>query len=174
MFKPIFTTVVLATSIVLVKSVDVCAWSNTIACSGSAVCCNNLGANVCCDIATQGFGYSISYDGLLAPVSAGQAWQSNNCGAGAIDVAQVGTGNKCWVGGGSVVAGSMAWTHAASRRSAIAKRNGECSTPDTLRFTVNGVAKAIKIPADAGAVDVVVGLLNAGNFTALEAYPPAE
>ena len=82
--------------------------------------------------------------------------------------------NRCWVGAGSVKAGSMAWFYPVSRCSAIAKSDGECSTPDTLRFTVNGVAKAIKIPTDAGAVNVVVGLLNAGNFTALEAYLPAE
>ena len=63
-------------SVAASQAVNVCAWTNTIACSGSSFCCNNLGANACCMNVPQGFGVSIAYNGLPGPVSAGQAWQS--------------------------------------------------------------------------------------------------
>ncbi|KAF7349820.1 hypothetical protein MVEN_01282200 [Mycena venus] len=163
-------TYVLA-SVVTSQAVNVCAWTNNIACSGSSFCCNSLGANNCCMNVPAGFGVSISYDGLPGPISAGQAWTSGNCVAGAIDVAQAGTGNKCFVGGGGVKAGSMAWTHAPSKREATPI---EYATPDTFNFEVDGVAKAIKIPATNGAVELVAELFWAGNFTALLAFESAD
>ncbi|KAJ7938967.1 hypothetical protein B0H13DRAFT_2301169 [Mycena leptocephala] len=158
-------------SVAASQAVNVCAWTNTIACSGSSFCCNSIGANNCCTNVPAGFGVSISYNGLPGPVSAGQAWQSGNCVAGAINVAQAGTGNKCFVGGRRVKAGSMAWTHAASKREA---NPIEYATPDTFNFEVDGIAKVIKIPATDGAVDLVAELFWAGNFTALLAFESAD
>ncbi|KAJ6541053.1 hypothetical protein DFH09DRAFT_929343, partial [Mycena vulgaris] len=163
MFRTLLTYVL--ASVAASQAVNVCAWTNTIACSGSSFCCNSLGANNCCMNVPAGFGVSISYNGLPGP-------QSGNCVADAINVAQAGTGNKCFVGGGNVKAGSMTWTHAANKREATPI---EYATPDTFNFEVDGVAKAIKIPATDGAVDAVVAeLFWAGNFTALLAFESAE
>ncbi|KAJ7055982.1 hypothetical protein C8F01DRAFT_993485 [Mycena amicta] len=169
MFRLLLTYVL--ASVAVSQAVDVCAWTNTIACSGASFCCNSLAVNICCMNVPAGFGVSISYSDLPAPVSAGQAWTSGNCAAGPIDVAQAGTGDKCFVGGGSVEAGSMAWTHAPNKREATAFEN---ATPDTFNFEVNGVPKSIKIPATDGAVDQVAKLFWAGNFTALLAFESAD
>ncbi|KAJ7209862.1 hypothetical protein C8J57DRAFT_1540204 [Mycena rebaudengoi] len=103
------------------------------------------------------------------PVSDGQAWTSINCRAGAIITQQIGPGNKCWVGAGTK-ANSMAWTHAASKRSAPAS---ECAAPDVLKFTDNGLQKAVRIPSTDGALKEMIEFVKANNFTALAAYTPA-
>jgi hypothetical protein len=149
------------------QAVDICAWSNAQGCSGTGVCCNNIGANNCCGI-PGGFGFSIGYNGLPGPVSDGQAWTSNNCVAGGIVTFQIGTGNKCWVGGG-LQAHSMAWTHAASKREL---GNGTTVNPDVFKFIVGGETKGIKIPDNVEIGDLVA-LANAGDFATLQTYEAA-
>ncbi|KAJ7241079.1 hypothetical protein C8J57DRAFT_1527123 [Mycena rebaudengoi] len=167
MFHQLFIATVAA--IALVQAVDVCAWTNTLNCDGTAVCCLKFGVNQCCGNIQQGFGFSISYSNLPGPVSDGQAWTSINCRAGAIITQQIGTGNKCWVGAGTK-ANSMAWTHAASKRSAPAS---ECAAPDVLKFTDIGVQKAVRMPSTDGALKEMIEFVKANNFTALAAYTPA-
>jgi hypothetical protein len=163
-------TIVLA-SAASIHAVNVCAHSSTVACAGTSLCCNNIGANQCCGNFGVSFGFSVSYSGLPGPISAGQAWTSGDCRAGGINVAQAGTGNKCFVGGGPTKAGSAAWTHAANKRTS---EPAEWVTPDTFSYTVEGLARTIKLPSGSDAVDAVVSLYTAGNFTALEEYEAAE
>ncbi|KAJ7261496.1 hypothetical protein C8J57DRAFT_1514021 [Mycena rebaudengoi] len=100
-----------------------------------------------------------------------QAWTSGDCRAGAINTASAGTGNRCFVGAGLTKAGSAAWTHAASKRASVPV---EYVTPDTFSYTVEGLARTIKLPSGSDAVDAVVSLYRAGNFTALGEYEATE
>ncbi|KAJ6579272.1 hypothetical protein DFH09DRAFT_1310609 [Mycena vulgaris] len=82
---------------------------------------------------------------------------------------QIGTGNKCFIGAGTKI-NSMSWTNTASKRAVDAVDGVQ---PNTLKFAVEGVEKALQIPAGEGAIDTMLALFQAGNFTGLEAYAGA-
>ncbi|KAJ7888987.1 hypothetical protein B0H13DRAFT_1626897 [Mycena leptocephala] len=166
MFSQTFLAFVLA-SLAVVKAVDLCAYSNTLGCSGTSVCCGDIAANLCCHPIPAGFGFSIDYLGLPGPVSDGQAWTGTNCVSGPIFTDQIGTGNKCFVGAGTKI-NSMAWTNSASKGAADAV--GGTMQPNVFKFTVEGVEKSIQIPAVEGAIDTILTMYKAGNFTGIEAY----
>ncbi|KAJ7159165.1 hypothetical protein C8R43DRAFT_1179106 [Mycena crocata] len=166
MFSKTLLTFIFA-SLATVKAVNVCAYSNTLGCSGSAVCCSNLAEHLCCVNVPTGFGFAVQYQNLPGPVSDGQAWTSNNCVNGGVFTDQIGTGTKCYVGGGTKI-NSMAWTNTASR---IAGVSGT-TNPNAFMYTEDGVEKYVQIPAEDGAIEAMLGFYKAKNFTALEAYGP--
>ncbi|KAJ7247836.1 hypothetical protein C8J57DRAFT_1240770 [Mycena rebaudengoi] len=100
-----------------------------------AFCCLNFGVNQCCGNIQQGFGFSISYSN--SPAQSLMAKRGPALIAGLI-----GTGNKCWVGAGTKV-NSMAWTHAASKRSAPAS---ECAAPDVSSSRIMGSKRPSGFP----------------------------
>ncbi|KAJ7148348.1 hypothetical protein C8R46DRAFT_1343837 [Mycena filopes] len=155
-------------SVAAVHAVDICGYSNTLGCSGSAICCDSLPAQRCCSITTAGFGFSVEYFGFPGVVSDGQAWTSSNCVAGPVFTDQIGTGNKCFVGGGPKI-NSVAWVNSASR---VVNQTieGSAVAPTSFRFTENGVEKSITIPAGEDAIDKLVALYKAKDFAGLAAY----
>ncbi|KAJ6492719.1 hypothetical protein C8R47DRAFT_1012805 [Mycena vitilis] len=156
-------------SFAAVKAVDLCAYSSTEGCAGSALCCFDAAEHLCCNELTAEYGFSIGYAGLPGPVSDGQAWTGGNCADGPVFTGESGTGDKCFVGGKT---NSMSWTNTAGKRA----NPGPNATaqPNVFKFTANGVEKAVKIPTGKGAVDAVIALYKAGNFTGLATYVSAE
>lgn len=169
MFSQSLFTFVLA-SITVVNAVNICAFSDTLGCSGASVCCNNIAPSGCCSPIPAGFGFAVEYEGLPGAVSDGQAWTGTSCLNGPIFTDQIGTGNKCYVGGGTK-AGSAAWVNSASRRSAA---DGPVQKPDTFKYTSEGgVEKAVSIPDLDGAVATMLEMYKAGNFSGIEAHAAA-
>ncbi|KAJ7927200.1 hypothetical protein B0H13DRAFT_1861576 [Mycena leptocephala] len=156
MFSQTFLAFVLA-SLAVVKAVDLCAYSNTLGCSGTSVCCGDIAANLCCHPIPAGFGFSIDYLGLPGPVSDGQAWTGTDYR----------DGQQVLRGAGTKI-NSMAWTNSASKGAADAV--GGTMQPNVFKFTVEGVEKSIQIPAVEGAIDTILTMYKAGNFTGIEAY----
>ncbi|KAJ6487282.1 hypothetical protein DFH09DRAFT_1339516 [Mycena vulgaris] len=163
MFRQLLIPTMATIALLQVGAVDVCAFSDTLGCPNrSSLCCKDIGPNNCCGPVPEGFGFSVAYLDLPEPVSDGQAWQSNNCGAGAIITQQIGTWGKCWVSAGTTKAGSKAWTHAASK--------GGGSTvhvsPNVLKYTDDsGAKKTVKIPS--GELEKIAELVKVKNFKAL-------
>ncbi|KAJ7653719.1 hypothetical protein DFH06DRAFT_1330436 [Mycena polygramma] len=178
MFSQTLLTFAIA-SLAAVKAVDVCSYSNTLGCSGTSLCCKGVAEHICCEVPNAGFGFSIAYNGLPGPVSDGQAWTSSNCVDGGVFTDQVGTGNKCYVGAGTKINSSVAaarlaiaWTNTASKRATVGPM--ETMQVNVFKYTAEGVEKAIQIPAVDGAVDAVLNLYKAGNFTGLATYASAD
>ncbi|KAJ6492722.1 hypothetical protein C8R47DRAFT_1070275 [Mycena vitilis] len=169
MFSKVLLTLAIA-ALATVNAVNVCSYSNTLGCSGTAICCDSLAEHRCCLIPNTGFGFSILYDLLPGPVSDGQAWTGNNCVDGPVFTDQVGTGAKCFVGVGEKI-NSVAWTNTASKRATTGPM--ETMQANVFKYTLNGAEKAVEIPAIDGAVDTILNLYQAGNFTGLAMYASA-
>ncbi|KAJ7653716.1 hypothetical protein DFH06DRAFT_1133848 [Mycena polygramma] len=146
-------------SFAAVKAVDLCAYSSTEGCSGSALCCFDAAEHLCCNEFTAEYGFAIGYTSLPGPVSDGQAWTGGNCVDGPIFTGETGTGDKCFVGGKT---NSISWTNTAGKRA----NPGPNATaqPNVFKFTANGVEKAVKIPAGEGAVDAVIAHIQGWEF----------
>ncbi|KAJ7892165.1 hypothetical protein B0H13DRAFT_2665732 [Mycena leptocephala] len=175
MFSPTFLTFVLA-SLAVVKGVEICGYSDTLGCSGAAVCCSNIAANVSCGALPTGFGAAIDYVGLPLD-SSDPDWICNDCRVGVMQACvdfnnQDGPGvEDCYLASGVNITTAL-WTTTISS-SCTAVSSDEMVQPDVFKFPVDGAVKAVRIPAGEGAVETMIALFEAGNFTALEAYPPA-
>ncbi|KAJ7661903.1 hypothetical protein DFH06DRAFT_1129082 [Mycena polygramma] len=165
MFSQTLLTFAIA-SLAAVEAVDVCSYSNTLGCSGTSLCCKGVAEHICCEVPNAGFGFSIAYNGLPGPVSDGQAWTSSNCVDGGVFTDQIGTGNKCYV----VSHGPT--PPDSSKRATVGPM--ETMQVNVFKYTAEGVEKAIQIPAVDGAVDAVLNLYKAGNFTGLATYASAD
>ncbi|KAJ7938838.1 hypothetical protein B0H13DRAFT_2301487 [Mycena leptocephala] len=101
------------------------------------------------------------------PVRMFKLLSSTDCVSGPIFTDQIVTGNKCFVGAGTKI-NSVVWTNSASKGAADAV--GETMQPNVFKFTMEGVDKSIQIPAVEGAIDTILIMYKAGNFTGIEAY----
>ncbi|KAJ7760764.1 hypothetical protein B0H14DRAFT_2540133 [Mycena olivaceomarginata] len=155
-------------SATVVSAVDLCGYSDTLGCSGAALCCRNASQHFCCSF-VAGFGFSVQYTNLPGVVSDGQAWTSSNCVAGGVFTDQIGTGTKCFVSGGAQKINSASWTNTASKGVVDAVVPG-IITPNIFKFTVDGVEKRVPIPAGEDSIEAMLALYKAGNFTGLEAF----
>ncbi|KAJ6545315.1 hypothetical protein B0H19DRAFT_1075650 [Mycena capillaripes] len=170
LFKTILNTIFVASVTTLVHGIDLCAWPNTQACSGIAVCCFGLAKNACCGNLPQTVGFSISYNPLEISIAFGQAWTRSDCrDPGGIGTNQVGPGDRCWNGLGVAKTNSMSWANSGDRRR-FSGNNTDTVSPNAFVYTKDGVEKAIKIPGHDGAIDTLFELYQKGDFATLDGY----
>ncbi|PPR03783.1 hypothetical protein CVT24_007526 [Panaeolus cyanescens] len=172
MVKITQVTAFIAASALSVAAVDVCFYSNTLGCSGTAGCCNNLAVNLCCGPAASGLGFSIKYIGL-PDITTGQAWSGDRCSPASTGIRtfQNGPGDRCWTGGG-LRAASGAWTFGTGGRVANSSNttSTECQGFNAFKYSdAQGIEQTIQIGGGGPSFEELQALYVAGNLSALDA-----